>query len=276
MEARRARIDLVALDLDGTLLDPADAISPANRAAIGRALEAGVRVVIVTGRGIDLPVRISHDLGLNMPIICCHGALVKDFHANRTLVHIPIAPAAAKTIVQVTAAFGLPAVIYSEERFWYLPDTPASIRRLLGPGATEAADFETLLLRAGAPTFMRIFGEHALEVVRRRLADLPIDYFHFDPVFDHDEVAVVSREANKRNALMRLCADFQIPAERVLAVGDSRSDIAMLRWAGVGVAMGNASDDVKAAAAYLTASNAEDGVALAIDWFIKIEKKKPA
>lgn len=275
-EHRRARIDLVALDLDGTLLDPNDEISPGNRAAIARALDAGVRVVIVTGRGVDLPIKISHDLGLNMPIICCHGALVKDFHANRTLVHIPVPLAAAKTIFAVTSAFALPTVMYGEERFWYLPDTPDSVRLMLGPGAGEAPDFESLLLRGGAPTFIRIFGERALDVVRRRLADLPIDFFHFDPIIEHDEVAVVSREANKRNALMRLCADFQIPAERVLAVGDSRSDIAMLRWAGIGVAMGNAGDDVKAAANYQTASNREDGVALAIDRFLKVEKKKPA
>ncbi len=269
------RIDLVALDLDGTLLDPSDSISPANRAAIARALDAGVRVVIVTGRGIDLPIKISHDLGLNMPIICCHGALVKDFHANRTLVHIPVPLAAAQTIVQVAAAFGLPAVMYSDERFWYLADTPDSIVQLLGPGSEQAADFEDVLARTGAPTFIRLFGEHALDVARRRLVDLPIDFFHFDPIIDHDEVAIVSREANKRNALMRLCADFQIPAERVLAVGDSRSDIAMLRWAGIGVAMGNAPDDVKASANYQTASNRDNGVALAIDKFLHVERRRP-
>jgi hypothetical protein len=270
------RIDLVALDLDGTLLGPDDEVSAANRAAVARVLESGIRVVIVTGRGTDLPVRLSRELGLNMPVICCHGALVKDFHAGRTLVHIPVPIAAARTIVEVARAFGLPVVPYVEERFFYLPGTPGSVLAMLGPEAEEAPSFDDLLVAGGPPTFIRLFGDSALEVVQRRLSDLPIGFFHFDPVIEHDEVAIVSREASKRNALVRLCADFQIPAERVFAIGDSRSDVPMLRWAGVGVAMGNASDDVKASADYVAGTNAEDGVAHALERFVRLERKKPA
>jgi hydroxymethylpyrimidine pyrophosphatase-like HAD family hydrolase len=270
------RIDLVALDLDGTLLGPSDEVSPANRDAIARVLESGIRVVIVTGRGTDLPIRLSRELGLNMPIICCHGALVKDFHAGRTLMHIPVPLAAARTIVEVAQAFSIPAVPYVEEHFYYLPGTPRAVLDMLGPEAEVTPSFDELLVEHGAPTFIRLFGEAALEVVQRRLTDLPIGFFHFDPVLEHDEVAVVSREANKRNALVRLCADFQIPAERVFAIGDSRSDAPMLRWAGVGVAMGNASADVKAAADFVAPSNAEDGVAAALERFVRLERKKPA
>ena len=79
------RIDLIALDLDGTLLSPDETIAPRNRAAIAAALAAGIRVVLVTGRGVDMPIRVSHELGLNLPVICCHGALTKDFGANKTL-----------------------------------------------------------------------------------------------------------------------------------------------------------------------------------------------
>ena len=84
------RIDLIALDLDGTLLGPDEDVSVRNRDAVRRALESGVRVVLVTGRGVNLPMRIARELNLNLPVICCHGALTKDFGANRTLVHIPI------------------------------------------------------------------------------------------------------------------------------------------------------------------------------------------
>ena len=147
---------------------------------------------------------------------------------------------------------------------------------MLGPESEEAPSFDELLVRTGAPTFIRLFGGEALDIVQRRLADLPIGFFHFDPVVEHDEVAIVSRDANKRNALMRLCADFQIPAEAVMAVGDSRSDIPMLRWAGVGVAMGNAGADVKAAADYVTAGNGDDGVAQALERFLRLERRKLA
>ncbi len=84
------RIDLIALDLDGTLLNRDETISTRNKLAIRKALEKGVRVVLVTGRGTDMPIRVSRELHLNLPVICCHGALTKDFGANRTLEHFPV------------------------------------------------------------------------------------------------------------------------------------------------------------------------------------------
>jgi hydroxymethylpyrimidine pyrophosphatase-like HAD family hydrolase len=87
---------------------------------------------------------------------------------------------------------------------------------------------------------------------------------------------VLNRDASKKNALKSLCADFQILPERVLAIGDSRNDVPMLRWAGVGVAMGNALPEVKESVRYVTATNAEDGVALAIERFATARQKRPA
>src|ERR1700722_8796408 len=117
------RIDLIALDLDGTLLDPQEQISARNRNAIRRALDAGVRVVLVTGRGVDLPIKISKDLNLNLPIICCHGALTKDFGANRTLTHIPGPLQYAKPMIEFAEHNRLTVGIYHEETFWRLEDS---------------------------------------------------------------------------------------------------------------------------------------------------------
>ena len=79
---------------------------------------------------------------------------------------------------------------------------------------------------------------------------------------------MTSPEATKENALARLCADLQIPAERVLAIGDSRNDVPMLQWAGVGVAMGNAPPEVRRAVGRVTASCDRDGVARAIERYV--------
>src|ERR1700685_1716400 len=112
------RIDLIALDLDGTLLDPDENISERNRVAIRKSLEAGVRVVLVTGRGTDLPIRLSRELNLNLPVICCHGALTKDFGANKTLVHLPLPLPYAKPMVEYAEANDLSIAIYVEEYFY--------------------------------------------------------------------------------------------------------------------------------------------------------------
>ncbi len=267
------RIDLIALDLDGTLLDPSDRISDRNRAAIRRSLENGVRVVLVTGRGTDLPIRISKDLNLNLPVICCHGALTKDFGANRTLVHLPVPLQYAKPMVEFAEANALSLAVYSEEHFYRLEGTKLFMEDMTGPAWREATTFADVL--DSAPTFLRFLGNESVRAMQREFGDWPLN-FRLETWGDFYECAVLNRDASKKSALQRLCADFQILPERVLAIGDSRNDVPMLRWAGVGVAMGNALDEVKQNVRYVTASNTEDGVALAIERFVGMVQKRPA
>ena len=267
------RIDLIALDLDGTLLGPNDEVSERNRTAIARALDEGIRVVLVTGRGTDVPIRLSKELDLNLPVICCHGALTKDFGANRTLVHLPVPLVYAKPMVEFAEKNGLSIAVYSEEYFYRLEGTKLFMQDMTGPAWREAKTFEDVT--RVAPTFLRFLGADSVRAMEREFGDWPLN-FRFESWGDFYECAVLSREASKKSALQRLCADFQILPERVLAIGDSRNDVPMLRWAGTGVAMGNALKEVKESVRYVTASNAEDGVAVAIEKFTGIRAKKPA
>jgi Cof subfamily protein (haloacid dehalogenase superfamily) len=268
-------IDLIALDLDGTLLGPSDDISPANRRAIRSALEAGVRVVLVTGRGADTPIRIAHDLELNVPIVCCHGALTKDFLSNRTLGHIPVSLQYAKPMLEYAEQNGIDAAIYTEEFFYRLSGGNLYMDDMRGPVWREVPSFQDVL--HAAPTFLRFFGRGAVEAIREAFGDLPV-HFKYETWGDFEELAVTSIEATKKNALARLCDDFGIKAAHVMAVGDSRNDVPMMRWAGIGVAMGNALPEVKQAVKHVTASNDADGVALAIERFVlaPLEEEKTA
>ena len=267
------RIDLVALDLDGTLLDPEDRVSPRNRAAIRALLEGGIRVVLVTGRGVDLPSKLSRDLGLNLPIICCHGALTKDFHANRILNELPLPLLYAKPMVEYAEAQGLSLALYSDESFWRLEGSKIYMDDMTGPHWREAKCFADVLDRA--PTFIRFLGAESVAAMEREFGDLPVSFRH-ERWGEFVECAVLNRDASKRNALARLCADFQITADRVLAIGDSRNDVPMLRWAKIGIAMGNAAAEVRESVQHVTATNAEDGVALALERFIPELTKRPA
>ncbi len=258
-------VDLVALDLDGTLLDPQDRVSPRNRSAIRAALERGVRIVLVTGRGVDMPIALSKELGLNLPVICAHGALTKDFGADRTLGHIPVPLRYAKPMVEYAQRHGLSIAVYTEERFHRLEGSAIHMQEMAGPAWREVQSLTEVL--SEAPTFLRFLGRESVAAMEREFSDLPLHY-KYESWGDFVECAVTSREATKQRALARLCADFQISRERVLAVGDSPNDVPMLRWAGIGVAMGNASAEVREAVAYVTAGNAEDGVAGAIERFV--------
>lgn len=267
-------IDLIALDLDGTLLAPDESISPRNRKAIAAALAAGVRVVLVTGRGADTPIRVSKDLGLNLPVICCHGALTKDFGANKILEHVPVPLQYAKPMIAFAEAQGLAVAVYHAEAFYRLEGSKVFMDDMRGPGWHEAPSLSEIL-KDGAPTFIRFLGPESVARMQREFGDLPLA-FRYETWQDFVECAVLNREASKKNALAKLCADFGVSSERVLAVGDSRNDVPMLRWAGIGVAMGNALPEVREAVRYVTSSNDRDGVAQAIERFCLPAAKKTA
>lgn len=268
--------DLIALDLDGTLLDSREDISARNRRAIRASLDAGIRIVLVTGRGVDTPIRISKELGLNLPIICAHGALTKDFLANKTLGHVPVPLQYAKPMVEFAERAGLSIALYSEEVFYRLEGSKLYMEDMTGPAWREVKTFEDVMHMP--PTFIRFLGQESVEAMQQEFGDLPL-HFKLEHWLDFVECAVTNRDATKQRALARLCADFQIPAERVMAIGDSRNDVPMLRWAGVGIAMGNANAEVKQSVRYVTATNDEDGVALALERFALAPPrmhKKPA
>jgi 5-amino-6-(5-phospho-D-ribitylamino)uracil phosphatase len=267
-------IDLIALDLDGTLLAPDESISAANRAAIGRALKSGIRVVLVTGRGVDTPIHVSRELGLNLPVICCHGALTKDFGANKTLVHVPVPLEYAKPMLEFAERTGAPVAVYADELFWRVAGSRVYMRDMTGPSWREVPSlFDTL--GSGAPTFIRFLGAEAVTAMKREFGDLPLTYLN-ETWNDFSECVVLNRDASKKTALVRFCADFQIPSERVLAIGDSRNDVPMLAWAGIGVAMANALPEVRQAVRYVTSDNVSDGVAHAIERFCFAAEKKSA
>lgn len=269
-------LDLIALDLDGTLLNSREEITPGSRRAIKAALDRGIRIVLVTGRGVDTPIRVSKELGLNLPVICCHGALTKDFLANRTLGHIPVPMQYAKPMVEFAEREGLSVALYSEELFYRLEGSKLYMDDMQGPAWREVRTFQDVM--HAAPTFIRFLGEQSVRAMQSEFGDWPL-HFKYENWLDFAECAVTSREATKQRALARLCADFQIVAENVMAVGDSRNDVPMLRWAGLGVAMGNALSEVRQSVRHVTRTNDEDGVAVAIERFALEHgrgQKKPA
>jgi hypothetical protein len=260
-------IDLIALDLDGTLLDPNDDISPANRQALRGALDAGVRVALVTGRGAtSLPARLVRELNLNLPVICAHGALTKDFLSGRTLGHIPVPLTYAMPMLEYAERRRLNVAAYFEDGFFRLEGTPPHMEDMRGPHWREVRSLVDLLKKA-PPTFVRFFGPQAVDAMREAFSHLPL-HFKYEVWGEFEECAVTSLDATKENALARLCADLGIAPNRVLAIGDSRNDVPMLRWAGTGVAMGNALPDVRQAVGRVTARCEDDGVARAIERYV--------
>jgi len=260
------RIDLIALDLDGTLLDEDDGISLSNRRAVRAALDQGVRVALVTGRGADLPARLVRELELNLPAICAHGALTKDFLSGRTLGHIPVPLVHALPMMRYAEEHHLDVAVYCEERFVRLTGTTVHMEDMRQAHWVEVPSLVTAV--PFAPTFLRFMGRRAVAHMQRVFADLPLHFKH-ETWGDFEECAVTSPQATKEHALAALCADLEIPRERVMAIGDSRNDLPMLLWAGRGVAMGNAPPEVRDRVGRVTENCDRDGVARAIEHCLK-------
>jgi len=257
-------IDLIALDLDGTLLSSSESISAANRSAIESALRAGIRVVLVTGRGADTPVAFARDLGLNLPVICAHGALTKDFLSGKVLGHIPVPLQYAVPMIEFAEANGVDCAVYVDEKFHRIVGMPRYMDDMNGPTWCDVKSFASVL--TSAPTFIRFLGGAAVKSIRDTFGALPV-HFKYETWGSFEELAVTSIDATKKNALSQLCRDLEISATNVMAVGDSRNDLPMLHWAGIGVAMANASAEVRDAVSYVTDSNDDNGVARAIERF---------
>ena len=258
-------IRLIALDLDGTLLDSSERISPANRAAIRAALDLGIHVVLITGRGSETPLAFARDLELRDPIICAHGAMTKDVRTGHDVRHVAIAKEHAVPLIRFAHERNLDGAVYLDEHFHrraggkaYMPDMQAPLWVEIG---------SLLELQDREPTFIRFFGKEAVDAVSERFAGFPV-HFKFETWGDFEELAITSAQATKERALKALCRDLGVHEHHVLAIGDSRNDVPMLRWAEIGVAMGNALPEVLEAVDYTTASNDEDGVARAIERFV--------
>jgi Cof subfamily protein (haloacid dehalogenase superfamily) len=258
-------IQLIALDLDGTLLDSSETISPANRAAIKACLQRDLHVVLITGRGADAPLAIARDLGLRDPIVCAHGAITKDVRTGQDVRHVAIPTEYASPLIRFAHEHGLDGAVYVDERFHRRAGGPPYMPDMTGPHWVEVDSL--LALDGREPTFIRFFGSEAVAAIREHFGHLPV-HFKYETWGDFEELAITSARATKERALKALCGDLDVPARAVLAIGDSRNDIPMLRWAAIGVAMGNALPEVIDAVPYATASNDEDGVAGAIERFV--------
>lgn len=261
---------LLAIDLDGTLLTPSPhkIITSRTFDALYQASAAGMAIVIATGQMLQVLRAVCGDLPLIAPQIIENGALVVDIRSG-TVLHEKLLPAEyILPVLDTLRSFDLFRAYHTYEhvyvdyntpraRNWYRPPVPPVVE------VEDVASLYTLYPR----TCIKIAGvgeestlrEKRIELERIFAGKLYVTQSSFDLVeFLHPEVSKV-------NALKAIAADSGIAPEEIVAIGDNHNDIGMLRFAGLGVAMGNAHDEVKACADYVTLSNAEEGVAVVIE-----------
>ena len=256
------RYRLVAADMDGTLLDDESNISERTKSAIIGAVEAGVLFVTATGR----PMCASEDVNAlfvrDMPFIVFNGVVAVLGKSKKILFSSSLDLRQAKRIYQTGVARGVPVIMWTlEETLWASLDCAATrdYRKISEARLNIIEDFEKSA-KAGIAKMMWIDEPEKIKGYQGEMSELlkgQVNCYASRPIF----LEFVGANSSKGAALCEIGRIYGIDRSEMVAIGDSDNDISMLEYAGLGVAMGNASDEVKAVCQHVTLSNNEDGVA---------------
>jgi Cof subfamily protein (haloacid dehalogenase superfamily) len=283
-------IRMLALDLDGTLLNNRGHISERNLAAIESARAKGVRVALVTGRRFRDSRPIALELGLDVPVISHNGALTKHAETLETVAVLPLPLASARRAMDIGKSFGADALVSDDHEglgvliydhvsgenaafYQYLAwsrrvhgeeEGAKSVREV--PSLEDYLDHDPIHLSfSGGCAPMK----ELEKTLRAELRDSVKIFSTVYPEKDFTLLDIVNSSASKGTGVAAAAAEADIQQNEIMAIGDNYNDLEMLLFAGTGVVMANAPLSLKEIQGlHPTASNVDDGVALAIDRFI--------
>lgn len=278
-----SKYKLLALDLDGTLLDPHEQITTKVRHAIYQAVEAGCLVTLATGRRLRPARQFAADLGLKLPLILYSGGLVFDTQTERALYHRPLSAEFLKQALEVVLPTGLGLALLQSpvqgEYIWFGPseyDNPYLhdyatnpmrsdlVKRCTHAELAQVKDVLTVL-SVGPATNISDLTERVRSRLECNVYQYKLQHAQMSNLCGFDLLPLANTKAK---ALEWLAHHYGLTLEQTLVVGDGPNDVEMFKVAGLGVAMGNAIPQVKAVAGAVVGSNSEDGVAQAIERFI--------
>jgi hypothetical protein len=261
-------IELIALDLDGTTVSHDVKISMRVMNAVKAAMNKGIRVTVATGRNVPSSRSFVERLGVNTPVICGQGGMIYDYSTETMLhqVHLPH-DIACDVLSFAANDERFHTIAYAEHRIFTNRPISNFLESLTGYDLEVVADLcETLSTLDSDKILLAMRDKIFTADVLRELSAFVGD--RANTVQSHAVfVEVNPLDAHKGAALERLAGMLGISREKVLAIGDNGNDKTMIEWAGVGVAMGNAIDEVKAVANWIAPTVEDDGAAAAIEKF---------
>lgn len=271
---------ILALDIDGTLLGPGGVLATRTRRAVHAAGEAGWLVTLATGRRWGATKPVADALGLEAPLICFNGALIRDSVTGAILHYNPLPTEAVAPLVRALAERGLQPVLYE--------DIPSGERLLTGPAEHDSVqigrwlqsindEYGPVISRHPYEELARVPGATRIliydEVARVRWVTSLADDLGlaarvlFYPV--ENQAALMAEllhpDGTKAVAIAALAAHYGLTMAETIAVGDGHNDVEMLAEAGVGVAMGQAPPEVRVHASITIGGHADDGLAAFIE-----------
>ncbi len=266
-----SQYQLLALDLDGTVLGHDLSIDERVSDAIHRARAQGVHVTIATGRMFGAALPFARRLEVDVPLICYQGAVLRHPLTGEFYAHHSMPPDAAAEAITAVLDANIFVIAYIDERLYiaerrpeldlYLTFHPEGADVVLAPDlpALVADSITTKILFVAEPDVVT----HTLARLVPRFAER-LELIRSHQLFGEFTALGVS----KGQMLEQLAQKIGVPQEAVIAIGDQENDLSMISWAGLGLAMGNAIPPVKAIADAVLPSVQEAGVAYAIEHYL--------
>jgi Cof subfamily protein (haloacid dehalogenase superfamily) len=266
---------LLVIDIDGTLINKYGEISTDNREALSLAQDSGMQVSLSTGRSLKSSLRFIDQLSLDNYHIFFDGALVSSAEPGFEEIYAqPISDTVLRQMIEFAHQYDIDLELYSVTHYFAERETwsTEAHRQFFGFEPT-IVDFTGLWERARIIKGALVVTTPQEEAKARSFGNHFADSLHFSRVMtptypDVTFINILAPDTSKGRALEAMASHLGISLAEVVAVGDGRNDISLLSTAGLGIAMGNAHDELKKVADHITLDVEEDGLGAAIKQFL--------
>ncbi|MDC7859975.1 sugar-phosphatase [Pantoea ananatis] len=266
-------IKLIAIDMDGTLLNPQHEITPAVKTALNRAREKGVSIVLATGRPFVGIERYLQELDLQADGQYCisnNGALVHQAKDGEVVADVTLGFDDYLYVEKLARELGVHFQAFDKSHL-YTPNKDISEFTIHEASLTGIpVRYRAVEEMDPATRFPKLMMIDKPALLDAAIAKLPEQAHQTYTILKSAPyyLEILDRRVNKGYGVKMLAEKLGLKAEDVMAIGDQENDLAMIDYAGTGVAMGNAIASVKKIAQFITKTNREDGVAHAIEKWV--------
>jgi Cof subfamily protein (haloacid dehalogenase superfamily) len=270
---------LICIDMDGTLLNSKHKVSEISREAIKKAHDMDLHIVISTGRIYADAEGYSNLVGVKSPVIASNGAIIKEKDKSEVIYKSSIDKDLCIKLLDIFKKHGVkpsintPDKIYCGDIVMKLFVEYLKVKRVMNKSINlkyihSWKQWENILnIEKDNIIKCEVINRNTNKINELRKELEKLDNIEIASSSNHN-IEVTNKGVSKGKAIEILAKHYNIKREEIIAIGDSENDISMIEFAGVGIAMGNASEKVKKAADFITDTNDNEGVAKAINKYV--------
>ena len=259
---------LMAVDIDGTLLNDRGELTENTKKAIRKWVDKGLIFTIASGRPIQGVEKLNKELNLDVPFITYNGAMVVMGKSKQVLYEQKLSPGDSRDIIRLGQKYNTTIMIWNDNKLFVteINERVNKYKMISGVEPVVANDLEQIA-ENGVTKILWYDEIERIQQFQKEIGKYLSSNVSFHPSRPFF-MEFVDKNASKAIAMEKLGQYFGIKQSEMIAVGDGYNDLSMIEYAGLGVAMANSPDEVKQKADYITLSNEEDGVAHVIHKFL--------